>query len=96
MRNKRTYYVVEGSGSFPCDMLRYDHAWPHSEAHDSHAIEQAAFSEPKGMRRIMLATDTASGPNRDRWKSFTWRVVAVGSDPYALEQWRTNSAYQYA
>ena len=78
MRTKRTRFTVEGSGSFPFDMLRYDHAWPEKEASDSW---QLSLTRDNGddyfnRRRVTLLTDEPHGPNEARWKSFNWRVVA--------------------
>ena len=68
-------FVVEGSGRFPYDMLRYDQCWPMT------SIDSAAMDyEPgeTGRRRITLETfgDRFSvRPTTARWESFTWRVV---------------------
>lgn len=67
------YYVVQGSGDFPIDMLRYDRSCPASES-DSHQIERFE------LRRVALTRFSAagkSGPNEARWKSFGWRVVGI-------------------
>lgn len=85
-KKERKYYVVEGSGMFPYDMLRYDHSWPHSETYDSHKLAEDYGS---GMRRVMLASDQqGTCPNLDRWKSFTWKVIAVGPEATHISQWR--------
>jgi hypothetical protein len=72
----RRTFTVEGSGSFPIDMLRYDACWPQSERYDTPAIQQDPFSEPKKRRRVVLVTDNPSAPTVGRWESFTWKVVA--------------------
>ncbi len=82
---KRKYYVVEGFGMFPYDMLRYDHSWPHSELHDSNKLTMNYDGE---LRRVMLASDSENVPNRDRWKSFNWKVIASGGESAHIEQWR--------
>jgi len=77
MKTKRTRFVVEGSGAFPFDMLRYDHAWPDKEGSDSYQLGltyehgDAYFAK----RRVALITDSTFAPNVERWKSFNWRVV---------------------
>lgn len=73
-------FQVQGSGDFPIDMLRYDRCYPMGE-HDSHLIENLAFSEPKGERIIELihySHDKEWAPTGGRWKSrggWTVRVI---------------------
>ena len=66
-----TIFTVEGSGSFPFDMLRYDRCWPYysqdSSQMDHHNI---------GRRRVVL--EGYNKPTDGRWRSFTWRVVEIG------------------
>lgn len=77
--NKRTRFTVEGSGAFPFDMLRYDHAWPEKEATDSYQLGLTlAFGDAYlNTRRVTLLTDSPHAPNEARWRSFTWSVVNV-------------------
>lgn len=91
-KNQRIYYVVEGYGIFPYDMLRYDHSWPHSELNDSRKLDNPFATEgAERKRRIMLATDQQGNtPNMDRWKSFTWKVVASGPEAAYVSQWRND------
>lgn len=85
-KQRRHFYMVEGNGRFPYDMLRYDQSWPVSEAKDSPGLAADWDGEK---RRVLLATDTHHGPNRDRWKSHGWRVImAAVNDQYAVEEWR--------
>lgn len=71
------YLVVEGSGSFPFDMLRYDSAFPYTQedaaAMESHRIERRRVVV---CRRGVNQTDAT----RARWASFGWRVVSTHSD----------------
>lgn len=69
-KTKRRFYVVQGAGDFPHDMLRYDESFPAREK-DSGRMEGLT----KRKRRVMLATDSAQAPNAERWKSFLWEVV---------------------
>lgn len=73
----RKIVTVVGSGLFPIDMLRYDHAWPRSEE-DSHKIDANYWPDVNipQPREIELCTDADSigGP---RWASFNWRVKHV-------------------
>lgn len=71
MKQKRLHFTVRGSGVFPIDMLRYDHAWPFSEE-DSH---RCSIDWAGDLRDVELVTESASAPTRGRWKSFTWEVV---------------------
>lgn len=68
-------FVVEGSGSFPIDMLRYDSCWPRTEI-DSSKI--TFTGEPLERRQVELATLTRSPwePTEGRWASFGWHVVS--------------------
>jgi len=69
----RIKYAVEGSGTFPIDMLRYDRACPSSEDY-SHIIER------EGLRRVELLRFSPagkSGPNVERWASFGWKVTRI-------------------
>jgi hypothetical protein len=78
----RTDYVVEGSGAFPVDMLRYTSSWPKDEG-DARAIEDSIEdSFDGGGRRTITLTmkhrDPAPNLAGDRWASkFRWRVVRV-------------------
>ncbi len=67
---KRTRFVVEGSGTFPYDMLRYDHCWPESEGRDSPLLDGH-----QNKRQVTLLTDSQFAPTEGRWASFTWKVV---------------------
>lgn len=58
-------YVVEGSGPFPLDMLRYDESFPASEL-------DAGIILDRGRREIMLRS--YSEPQPARWSSFGWTV----------------------
>jgi hypothetical protein len=67
-------FTVEGSGTFPFDMLRYDCCWPYSEGYDSGQLEP----HERGKRRVVLATRWRNAPTVGRWNSFNWRVVGAG------------------
>lgn len=71
----RRQFIVEGSGIFPFDMLRYDHCWPKREAEDSPGLAVGMYGESAGIRRVTLLTDSHTAPTLRRWESFTWRVV---------------------
>lgn len=78
----KTEYVVEGSGDFPIDMLRYDCSFP-ARGIDSHAIDSCYLGtsyEYHTKRLVTLAKyHEGSKPliNEARWRSFAWRVVHV-------------------
>jgi hypothetical protein len=59
-------FVVEGVGSFPLDMLRYDSCWPADQ-------ETMSYLEARGKRRLMMRSH--SSPTPERWASFGWRVM---------------------
>jgi hypothetical protein len=68
-------FVVEGRGTFPYDMLRYDQCFPDTES-DSAALYS------KGTRRVHLIQYRATrSPSIEegRWSSFGWKVsTAIG------------------
>lgn len=63
-------YYVTGSGEFPWDMLRYDHAWP---ATSEDAVKLAPFGDAKRERRS-IRIRSLSEPTIGRWASFMWSV----------------------
>lgn len=69
----QTQYVVEGSETFPLDMLRYDEAFPARET-DSH------FIAGDGLRQITLVKchhDREPHIEVRRWVSYGWRVLHI-------------------
>lgn len=72
------YFAVRGSSDFPFDMLRYDACWPSSSA-DALEIAQTAYSEPKGLRTVVLACKPGGVPvpTRARWHSFGWMTTQL-------------------
>ncbi len=66
-----TKIVVEGSGVFPFDMLRYDQCAPASPS------DAAAMEQNHGRRRVTLNRYSVEGARAcaDRWRSFLWAVV---------------------
>ena len=77
---KRRRFVVEGTGNFPFDMLRYDACWP-ADSGESHKLECAYCSrrpeDPlSSKRRVTLLSDWSQAPTEGRWNSFTWRVIS--------------------
>lgn len=72
-------FVVEGTGRFPYDMLRYDHCWPYDS---TDAFHMEYKPSDRSVRRIRLQTygDRFSvRPTTKRWESFTWRVIEARS-----------------
>lgn len=70
-------FTVEGSGSFPIDMLRYDACWPATQA-DVSTVESSFLSvrlRGPGPRKVTVETNGARRPTRDRWASFGWAVI---------------------
>jgi hypothetical protein len=68
----RTRLVVEGSGDFPIDMLRYDGCCPDGE------VDSWAIQNEKGQRQVKLRRFTVAGSRaaEGRWESFGWKVVS--------------------
>jgi hypothetical protein len=68
----RTSFKVEGSGAFPCDMLRYDCCYPHTSA------DAALLLDWEARRTITLEKQHEgrhSSVTVRRWESFGWRVL---------------------
>ena len=66
-------FTVEGSGSFPFDMLRYDQCWPKSESPDSATLE---LMTRRARGPFSLTLVGLSAPTQGRWESFGWRVIS--------------------
>lgn len=65
-------FIVEGSGEFPFDMLRYDRCWPTVESETSrfNPLGRIAYATPRQitLRGLREPTDA-------RWESFNWKIV---------------------
>lgn len=70
-------FVVEGSGEFPFDMLRYDCCYPMTERYDSPQLAG------RDRRRVTLETMHVAAPTPARWASFGWTVT--GYDREAVQ-----------
>ena len=73
MSAKRTpaHYTVEGSGTFPIDMLRYDRATPATES-DSSLIESTFL--PRNRANHVVRVQANEPLTVARWESFGWKV----------------------
>jgi len=65
-------FQVDGNGTFPFDMLRFDCCWPltSDDAHKLTGVER---------RTVILTTLQANRrwePTEGRWASFGWPVVS--------------------
>lgn len=76
-------YIVEGSGHFPHDMLRYDQSAFESDQDVQLAgpNDNSDWTEDdvrRLRRKIVLIRDTnlTKAPHVDRWRSFGWVVLA--------------------
>jgi hypothetical protein len=67
--------VVEGSGPFPIDMLRYDGAYPARE--EDAARIHSSFDRFARERQKVTIVIPDGRPTEGRWDSFGWRVVSV-------------------
>ena len=76
MNRRPTEFTVEGVGRFPVDMLRYEQAYPASEADAG----QADFHDDQlpRRRRVRVCAHYAGAPSRERWQSFNWKVIDEG------------------
>ena len=70
--NRGTIHIfsVHGTFRFPIDMLRYDRAWPRTEA-DARKIEDSFRPNAEAMTVDLASLDE---PNTARWQSFMWSV----------------------
>ena len=64
--SKRVIFIVEGRGTFPVDMLRYDCCYPSGS-------KDAAALLTKEPRRVVLIGERITAA---RWKSFLWNVTS--------------------
>lgn len=60
-------FTVEGRGTFPLDMLRYDACWPYS---GDDVCKMG--DDVKERRSIRLVTGSDNSPTHGRWSSFMW------------------------
>lgn len=74
-----TSFIVEGTGMFPHDMLRYDRCWPAS-SNDAANLAWDEGEMPLERRQIELEFQHMNHfdqrPTAARWLRFGWRVVA--------------------
>lgn len=71
-----TRFKVQGSGSLPLDMLRYDTCYPATQAD----VSQSQLDDSAPLREIELErlSESKSAAERltfGRWQSFGWNVV---------------------
>jgi hypothetical protein len=64
-------FVVNGVGSFPIDMFRFDLCYPKSEE-DSATIEKSFRQSERGEHSVRLVSSKA--PTLDRWRTFGWKL----------------------
>lgn len=69
--NRRRLFVVEGSGAFPFDMLRYDQCWPRDGA-------GSTVLPMMHRRRVVLVSDWFEAPSARRWEASAWQVIDQG------------------
>jgi hypothetical protein len=69
MNRKQVTFIVEGSGRFPIDMLRYDSAVPASEI-DSGEIDRIDVCR-------IIGLVSPHHPTRERWQSFGWKILST-------------------
>lgn len=73
---KKTF-VVEGTGDFPFDMLRYDACWPSSGEDAGEMVNPREYEEKIRRRSVTLSSNSPSAPTHGRWASFLWHVKEV-------------------
>lgn len=67
-------FTVEGAGSFPLDMLRYDGCFPRESA------DAIRAQEDRDRRRVTLLAYSERNdwqPTVGRWASFNWKVLTA-------------------
>jgi hypothetical protein len=70
-------FTVEGGGTFPFDMLRYDACYPDTEMNDSYKLD---WQGQPGLRQVtlrhrVLKDEALHNYPSPRWPSFGWHVV---------------------
>jgi hypothetical protein len=81
MAQKRKYrFTVQGSGSFPFDMLRYDSCYPFSSSDACNIPEPHRYGpqmgrSPGNHRKVTLVSENEPTPGR--WESFGWACGMV-------------------
>lgn len=75
-RTRHVNFTVEGGGTFPFDMLRYDACYPASER-ESPGLD---WQGQPGLRQVtlvhrVLKDENLSNYPSPRWPSFGWHVV---------------------
>lgn len=77
---KRFTFDAVGSGTFPADMLRYDHCWPSTtESASEIARDWRSVAREPGQRRVALSSHYP--PTPARWASFSWKLFDVFGGP---------------
>ena len=64
------FYEVEGVGSFPLDMLRYDAAWPRN----SESVSQMNMSSGNTVDRCVVGLQSYNILTLARCLSFGWNI----------------------
>ena len=67
-------YAVQGNGTFPFDMLRYDSSFPFEQIHNVD-VELHSYSVPRTVVLRRFAESKFWEPTNDRWRSFGWGIV---------------------
>lgn len=71
-------FQVEGRGSFPLDMLRYDQCWP---AGPEDVAKMGLDREQRTVKLNRATHHRLHGPTFERWRSFGWSVVPQSAVP---------------
>ena len=73
-----TTYKVAGVFDFPIDMLRYDQAWPRSEAETAKLYSALNLTtQPRNKGFVEVELQCLGQPELLRWRSFMWKVVEI-------------------
>lgn len=72
--------TVEGHGSFPIDMLRYDRCIPFT-GEDANKIQDLP-SLNKRTVQLQMYCPLKEGATKDRWASFGWKVIS--QEPFSI------------
>ena len=81
-KSKDSYAIVEGSGEFPYDMLRYDNCTP---ARERDSYEMVTPDWVAGRRRLIVRRQDGLKWTPNRWNSFGWQVMRTGAQ-YEIER----------
>lgn len=84
--------TVEGSFSFPFDMLRYDYCFPDTEADSAAIANESRSREPRRVRVVQVSDSKRPMFTPARWQSFGWKLLAESEARHETSAFRSAGA----